>query len=306
MYAIIGTWKMSYQGITEAHQLLWNGGAAGDAVQHAVMRVEDEPSYTSVGYGGLPDRSGHVMLDASYMDGNTLRYGAIMSAENIRNPIRAARLLCGRETNCVLAGRGAELFAIESGLPMRDMRTENAMKQWREAVQQEDRKLNSYNEHDTVCVLALDENGSLVAGTSTSGLFMKALGRVGDSPIIGSGFYSDARYGAAAATGLGEDIMRGCLSYEIVSLMRAGYSPQRACEQAVKALSERKIELGEDAGSISVIALSPSGEYGAATTLDVFPFVAGNQNGVGLYAAKPDKDGMSISASTVEALAGEP
>ena len=166
--------------------------------------------------------------------------------------------------------------------------------------------MDAYNEHDTVCVLALDECGSMVAGTSTSGLFMKQPGRVGDSPIIGSGFYCDARYGAAAATGLGEDIMRGCLSYEIVSLMRSGLSAQKACEQAVKTLSERKIQLGEDAGSISVIALSPNGETGAATTLPVFPFVCGKDGETVIYAARPGDDGMIIAASSAEALAGEP
>jgi len=306
MYAIIGTWKMSYTGVSQAHELLAQGGCAGDAVQHAIMSVEDEPSYTSVGYGGLPDHDGHVMTDAAFMDGNSLRFGAVMSAEHIRNPIRAARALCGRETNCLLAGRGAEQFAMEQGLPMRDMRTESAMRQWREALQQENRKIDAYREHDTVCVLALDENGSLIAGTSTSGLFLKHPGRVGDSPVIGSGFYCDARYGAAAATGLGEDIMRGCLSYEIVSLMRAGLSPQKACELAAQGLSQRKIQLGEDAGSISVIALSPKGEYGAATTLPVFPFVAGKDGAAAIYAARPGTDGMSITVSSSEALEGEP
>ncbi len=306
MHAVIGTWKMSFAGVSQANEQLKNGGSAGDAVQQAIMCVEDEPSYTSVGYGGLPDHDGHVMTDAAYMNGNTLRFGAVMSAENIRNPIRAARALCGRETNCLLAGRGAEQFAVENGLPMRDMRTDESLKQWRKALRQENRKIDAYNEHDTVCVLALDEDGSLIAGTSTSGLFLKQPGRVGDSPIIGSGFYADMRYGAAAATGLGEDIMRGCLSYEIVSLMRAGMSPQKACETAVKELSERKIQLGEDAGSISVIALSPIGAFGAATTLPVFPFVAGNENGVSIYAARPAENGMEITVSSEEALEGEP
>ncbi len=306
MVAIIGTWKMSYEGVKQAHELLLNGGTAGDAVEMAIRSVEDEPAYTSVGYGGLPDYDGHVMTDAAYMDGSTLRFGAVMSAEHIRNPICAARALCGRETNCLLAGRGAELFAMEQGIPMRDMRTADTMKQWREALQQEDRKIDAYNEHDTVCVIALDESGSFITGTSTSGLFMKHPGRVGDSPVVGSGFYCDKRYGAAAATGLGEDIMRGCLSYEIVSLMRAGLSPQKACELAVKALSDRKVELGEDAGSISVIAMSPTGETGAATTLPVFPFAAGDNKGVGLFAAYPTENGMEIRPSTVELLRGEP
>ncbi len=307
MRAIIGTWRMSFDGVSQAMDMLAQGCAAGDAVQHAIMQVENEAEYSSVGYGGLPDRSGHVMLDAAYMDGNSLRFGAIMSAENIQNPIRTARLLCGRETNCVLAGRGAELFAIEKGLPMRNMCTEASMQQWREALQQQNRKVDAYKEHDTVCVIALDDEGKLVVGTSTSGLFMKHEGRVGDSPVIGSGFYSDARYGAAAATGLGEDIMRGCLSYEIVSLMRGGKTAQRACEIAVKDLAARKIELGEDAGAISVIAMSPDGTFGAATTLPVFPFAAGKCEQAYVYAARPEKNGtMNVKRSSVAEMANEP
>ena len=145
--------------------------------------------------------------------------------------------------------------------------------------------------------------GSLIVGTSTSGLFMKEPGRVGDSPIIGSGFYADARYGAAAATGLGEDIMRGCLSYEIVSLMKRGLSPREACEEALRGLVERKLALGEDEGSISLIAMNPRGEYGAATTLRIFPFVAGNNGEVRLHAARKDRQFGAVSADEV---AGEP
>ena len=304
MNAIIGTWKMCYDGLCAGHALLAGGASAGDAIVRAVTAVEDDPAYTSVGYGGLPASDGRVLLDAAFMDGHTLRLGGVMGVENVRNPIRAARLLCGRETNCLLCGRGAEQFAVESGLEMRDMRTENALRRWREAVQQEAGRLTAYRGHDTVCVLALDEEGRMAAGTSTSGLFMKAPGRVGDSPIVGSGFYCDERYGAAAATGLGEDIMRGCLSYEIVSRMRAGDSPADACAGALASLVERKRSLGEDAGSISLIALSPSGAYGAATTLPVFPFAAGGADGVALYAARAD--GSPIRAVTVAELEGEP
>ena len=286
MHAIIGTWRMSYDGVCAAHALLKDGVSAGDAVVRAVTAVEDQPEYSSVGYGGLPDREGHVMLDAAYMDGKNLRYGGVMSMENVRNPILAARLLCGRETNCLLAGRGAEQFAVEAGLEMRDMRTEASMQRWREAIVRQQEQQEAYRGHDTVCVLALDDEGNLVAGTSTSGLFMKAPGRVGDSPIIGSGFFSDARYGAAAATGLGEDIMRGCLAYEIVSLMRGGAAPQTACEQALRGLVLRKQELGETPGEISVIALAPNATFGAATTLPIFPFAAGNESGVALHAAR--------------------
>lgn len=303
MRAMIGTWQMSLDGMRDGWAVLENGGSAGDAVQTAIMRVEDEPAYTSVGFGGLPARDGHVYLDAAWMDGRSLRMGGVMSAENIRNPIRVARALCGRETSCLLAGRGAEQFAISQGLPMRDMRTEASLGQWREELQKEAHQMDAYKEHDTVCVIALDDTGSLIVGTSTSGLFMKEPGRVGDSPIIGSGFYADARYGAAAATGLGEDIMRGCLSYEIVSLMKRGLSPREACEEALRGLVERKLALGEDEGSISLIAMNPRGEYGAATTLRIFPFVAGNDSEVRLHAARKDRQFGAVSADEV---AGEP
>lgn len=305
MYAIIGTWKMCAAGLYEACGMLRDGASAGDAAVHAIMRVEDDPAYTSVGFGGLPDQTGRVILDAAYMDGNTLRMGGVMSVENVKNPILLARALCGRETNCLLAGRGAEQAAIEQGLDMCDMRTGNSLRRWREAVQKENEPLTAYRGHDTVCVLALDDSGRMVAATSTSGLFMKAPGRVGDSPIIGSGFYCDARFGAAAATGLGEDIMRGCLSYETVSLMKRGRTPKEACEEALRGLSRRKLELGEDEGSISLIALSPEGAFGAATTLPVFPFAAGDASGAALYAVD-HSDSPVLRLATEEELEGEP
>lgn len=302
MYALIGTWKMSLTGVRGGEALLRSGGAAGDAVEHSIRTVEDEPEFRSVGYGGLPDRDGHVLTDAAFMDGVSLRMGGVISAEHIRNPISLARRLCGRETNCLLAGRGAEEAAVAFGLPLRDMRTEAAMKQWREAVGSRPAKLSAYQGHDTVCVLALDEKGGMAAGTSTSGLFMKDPGRVGDSPLIGSGFYCDARFGAAAATGLGEDIMRGCLSYEIVSLMKRGASPAEACQEALDGLEDRRLALGEEKGSISLIALNPRGEFGAASTLAVFPFAAGRDGEVRLYRVA---DGNPTAVPAVEAeLAG--
>ena len=292
MFALIGTWEMCLEGARKGTDLLAAGAPAGDAVEQAIRMVEDEPSYTSVGYGGLPDRTGHVFLDAAYMDGASLRMGGVISAENIQNPISLARKLCGRETNCLLAGRGAEQAAVSFGLPLRDMRTESSLQSWRAAVAKQQEELSAYQGHDTVCILAADGRGGLVAGVSTSGLFMKDPGRVGDSPIIGSGFYADARYGAAAATGLGEDIMRGCLSYEVVSLMRRGASPTDACREALSALVARKKSLGEDEGSISLIALSPEGDYGAATTLPIFHFAAGHSARAELYTVSAENNEM--------------
>ncbi len=288
MNAIIGTWKMSLEGIRSASSRLAAGCPAGDAVEEAITLVEDNPSYISVGYGGLPDRNGHVMTDAAFMDGTTLRVGGVMSVESVRNPIKLAHKLCGRQTNCLLAGDGAAQAAREFGLPMRDMRTEESIKRWRDACAVSSGTDKAYTGHDTVCVLALDNINRMSAGTSTSGLFMKAPGRVGDSPIIGSGFYCDDRFGAAAATGLGEDIMRGCLSYEAVSLMRHGADPLTACKEALAFLVSRKRALGEDSGSMSLIALTPDGSFGAATTLAVFPFVTGQNGQTTLWVVKSD------------------
>lgn len=307
MFGIIGTWKMSYDGIAAGTTILKDGACAGDAVVKAVQMVEAEPAFTSVGYGGLPAMDGHVYLDASYMDGATLRMGAVMSAENLQSPVAVARALCGRETNCVLSGKGAEAFAVSAGFPLKDMRTPKAMQKWREALQhfRDQEPLTAYRGHDTVCVLGLDQNGHMVSATSTSGLFMKEPGRVGDSPIIGSGFYCDDEVGACAATGLGEDIMRGCLSYETVSLMRGGMNPQRACETALNNYIHRKQRMGEEKGSISLIAMSKDGSFGACTTENVFPFVAGNENGAQLYACRPGADGaMNITAANAQELDG--
>lgn len=272
MYAIIGTWKMCYTGVKSAARKLDSGECAREAIAEAIMSVEDNPNYVSVGFGGLPACDGRVTLDAAYMDGQTLQYGGIMSAEGIRNPIRAAMLLSERRRNCLLAGKGAEEFALTNGLVLRDMRTEASMRRWRDAIARQNSQQEAYRGHDTVCVIALDNHGGMGVGTSTSGLFMKEPGRVGDTPIIGSGFYCDARYGAAAATGLGEDIMRGCLSHDAVALMRRGATSQEACDEALHSLYNRMRELGDKDGGISLIAMSPEGVFGVATTIDLFPF----------------------------------
>lgn len=303
MRAIIGTWKMSFAGVSEALDMMKKGVSAGGAAVHAVKTVEDNPAFHSVGFGGLPGRDGRVTLDAAFMDGRSLRMGGVMSVENIQNPILAAYRLCGRPTNCLLASRGAEEFAVREGLPLRDMRTPDSMRQWAETIsKRSDKPLDAYRGHDTVCVLALDDSGNMAAGTSTSGLFMKEPGRVGDTPLVGSGFYCDARFGAAAATGVGEDIMRGCLSYEIVARMRRGELPREACQNALDELVRRKLELGEDAGNISLIALAPDGTFGAATTLPVFPFSAGGSGSAAVYMVENKAD-SKIQPADAEKLA---
>lgn len=287
MRALIGTWEMSYDGLKAGMEILEKGGSVDDAVVNAIMKVENEPSYTSVGYGGLPARDGHLSFDSAFMDGETLHFGAIMAAESLENPILSARALCGRPTNCLLTGKGAEEFAIAKGFRLREMRTKESMMEWRKRLSEEAEgkevpELRAYNEdHDTVCVIGLDDSGRMVVGTSTSGLFMRDPGRVGDTPIVGSGFYCDAAVGGAAATGVGEDIMRGCLSYEIVSLMRGGMSPQEACETAVRGMVGRRLALSEGRGSFSLIAMNKDGEFGAASSEEfAFPYVTASNGSV--------------------------
>ena len=132
--------------------------------------------------------------------------------------------------------------------------------------------LSPYDGHDTVGMISLDSEGSMVAATSTSGLFMKRRGRVGDSPVSGSGFYCDSEVGGASATGLGEDLMKGCISYEIVRLMKEGMTPQQAADTAVSRLHDELTRRRGKAGDLSVVCMNNKGEFGAATNIAGFSF----------------------------------
>jgi N4-(beta-N-acetylglucosaminyl)-L-asparaginase len=139
-------------------------------------------------------------------------------------------------------------------------------------------------------MVCLDKAGHMTAATSTSGLFMKKRGRVGDSPISGSGFYVDSSIGGATATGLGEDIMKGCLSYEVVRLMGEGMHPQEACEKVVADFSRKLVEKRGKAGEISIAAMNNKGEWGVGTNVE-FSFVAATQNeDPKVYIAYPKDD----------------
>ena len=247
MWGMIATWRMALEGVEKGCDMLMQGRSAGDAVEAAIREVEDFPYYKSVGYGGLPNEEMEVELDAAYMDGDTLSVGAVAAVRDYANPVSIARRLSQEPVNNLLVGEGAEKFAHKEGFERKNMLTDRAKafyrKRQREVAQQE---LKPYAGHDTVGMVCLDGNGKVTAATSTSGLFMKKKGRVGDSPIVGSGFYADSKVGGASATGLGEDLMKGCISYEIVRLMKEGLHPQEACE----------------------------GQWGAATNIEGFSFVA--------------------------------
>ena len=272
-YAMIATWRMAVEGITNSAELLMNGKSAGDAIENAIKMVEDFPFYKSVGYGGLPNEECEVELDAAYMDGDSLSIGAIAGIRDFKNPISIARKLSNEQVNCFLQGLGAEAFAHKNGFERANMLTDRAKlhyeKKRREIAKE---GLSPYDGHDTVGMVALDSNKKMVAGTSTSGLFMKKKGRVGDSPLSGSGFYVDSEVGGATATGLGEDLMKGCISYEIVRLMKEGHHPQAAADIAVEKLNKELIRRRGNAGDLSVVALNNKGEFGVATNIEGFSF----------------------------------
>lgn len=273
-WAIIATWRMALEGVQKANELLENKESSGDAIEIAIKMVEDFPYYKSVGYGGLPNENGEVELDAAYMDGDSLSIGAVAGIKDFKNPISIARKLSEEKFNCFLVGHGAEEYAHKNGFERANMLTDRAIIHYKNRLKETiDKGLSPYAGHDTVGMVALDSNNSMACGTSTSGLFMKKRGRTGDSPLSGSGFYVDSEIGGATATGLGGDIMKGCISYEIVRLMKDGYTPQEAADKAVYELNKLLVDRRKEAGDISVVCINNKGEFGVATNIEGFSFV---------------------------------
>ena len=275
MHGIIATWRMAKEGIEQGFEQLNQNGKASDAIETAIKAVEDFPYYKSVGYGGLPNEDQVVELDAGYMDGDTFAVGAICAIKDFANPISIAKKLSEEKVNNILVSYGAEKYAREHHFEEKEMLTDRAKAFYRKKkkeLEQQAQELKPYDGHDTVGMVCLDENGTVVAGTSTSGLFMKKPGRIGDSPFVGSGFYADSEVGGATATGLGEDLMKGCISYEIVRLMKEGLTPQEACEKAVNDLDASLKKRRTVAGDLSVVAMNNKGEFGCATNIDGFSF----------------------------------
>lgn len=279
MWAMIATWRMAIEGIAKACDGLDKGMDAGDAVELAVKMVEDYPFYKSVGYGGLPNENCEVELDAAYMDGNTLAIGAVAGIRDYANPVSIARKLSEEKVNNFLVGIGAEDYAHKNGFERKNMLTDRAKLHYKKRKQETlEKGLSPYIGHDTVGMISLDEKGKMCAATSTSGLFMKKRGRIGDSALSGSGFYVDSEVGGATATGLGEDLMKGCISYEIVRLMKEGKHPQEACDIAVNQLDKELIRRRGKAGDLSLVALNNKGEWGVATNIADFTFSVATKN----------------------------
>jgi N4-(beta-N-acetylglucosaminyl)-L-asparaginase len=272
-WGIIATWRMALDGVVEGSKLLRREELSGNAIEKAIQCVENNPYYTSVGYGGLPNEQGEVELDAAYMDGDNLSIGAVAGIKDFENPISIAKDLSKNRFNILLVGKGAEEYAASNGFKRKDMLTEESKRKWEERKKEVYKNnLTPYDGHDTVGMVALDTKGSMVSATSTSGLFMKKRGRVGDSPIPGSGFYVSSEIGGSTATGLGEDLMKGCISYEVVRLMKEGYTPQQAAEMALYELHNNLEKKRGKAGAMSIVCMNNKGEWGVATNVR-FSFV---------------------------------
>lgn len=294
MWGIIATWRMALEGINEAEDILKNNGDAGDAIECAVKYVEDFPFYKSVGYGGLPNEEMVVELDAAYMNGDTLSFGAVGAIKDFANPVSIARKLSHESVNNLLVGSGGEKYAMKNGFERKNMLTDRAKMHYRNRLKELTDTLKPYSGHDTVAMVCLDDQGKMTCATSTSGLFMKKEGRVGDSPIPGSGFYVDSDFGGAGATGLGEDVMKGCVSFTVVQYMKDGLSPQEACEKAVGEFDRVLKSKRGKAGDMSLVAVNNKGEWGCATNIENFSFVVATEEAPATVYVVTHQDGHCV------------
>jgi N4-(beta-N-acetylglucosaminyl)-L-asparaginase len=267
----------------EAWSILSGGGRALDAVERGANVIEVDPEDSSVGYGGLPNAEGVVELDASVMDGRTYSAGSVASLRNIMTPSSVARLVMERTDHVMLVAEGALRFAREYGFEEVDLLTPASRERWlswRENLSDRDDygppdhlrgvggpgddALEAFH-YGTTNVLSVDVNGDVAGITTTSGLSWKVPGRIGDSPVIGAGLYVDNSVGAAGVTGRGEDVIKSCASFFIVMQMRAGRTPQQACEDAAAMIRHKYRNVNPDfIPSEKFVAINKAGEYGAA------------------------------------------
>jgi isoaspartyl peptidase/L-asparaginase-like protein (Ntn-hydrolase superfamily) len=289
-FVVIATWSFGQTAVKVAAPLLRAGKPALDAALAGAQAVEDDPRVHSVGYGGLGNAIGTVQLDACVMDGKTLACGGVCALENVRHAAALARRVMEKTPHVLLAGEGARLFALQQGFPLETLLTPESVAEWEKKKPRPARRAArapSADEHDTVTVLALDKKGSLGGVCTTSGLPHKLPGRVGDSPLIGSGLYVDDSAGAAGATGVGEEIIRVGGSLLIVEAMRAGKTPQEACEAAVRKVNATAVRRGVHPAGAAFLALDSRGRIGAACTMGTrFQYAVARPAGAELVTAK--------------------
>ncbi|MBX5439278.1 MAG: N(4)-(beta-N-acetylglucosaminyl)-L-asparaginase [Thermoflavifilum sp.] len=281
---VVSTWDFGIQANAAAWEILKNRGRALDAVEAGVRVPEADPNIQTIGLGGLPDRDGHVTLDACIMDeyGNA---GAVACLEHIVHAISVARKVMEKTPHVLLVGEGALEFALSQGFPKQNLLTPASEKAWKEWLKTSDYHpvINIENQlqpahhengstssshpgdqknHDTIGMLAIDYHGNLSGACSTSGLAFKMHGRVGDSPIVGAGLFVDNEIGAATATGVGEANMRICGTHTVVELMRQGHTPEEACYLALERLVKKQPDYARSI-QLAFLAVRKDGTIGA-------------------------------------------
>lgn len=257
---ICSTWNFGLPANELAWKVLDNGGKAMDAAEAGARHAESDPENSSVGFGGLPDEKGNVTLDACVMD-STGNAGSVAFLQNIKHPVSVARKVMEETKHVMLVGEGARQFAMSNGFEEINLLTEQSEKDWKKWLK-ERREMTPHETHDTLSVLVQDKMGDLAGACTTSGWAYKMHGRVGDSPIIGAGLFVDNEIGCAAATGLGEEVIKTTGSFLVVELMRQGYDPTKACEEALNRVI--KAHNGKPDFQIGYIALRKDGEIGSA------------------------------------------
>ena len=295
-------------------QLLMSGRSAIDSVEETIKIVEDNLNDWTVGTGGIPNLLGEVELDASIMDGRTLKAGAVAAIKKYKNPISIARKVMEETPHVLLVGEGADLFAKVIGFKEANLLTQNARELHHDFLEEKGiiernydtkktlrlkkREYRAFKKlvrnkdlmswytryvntaHGTVNIIAKDKNGDICSGVSTSGLSFKFPGRAGDSPIIGAGNYADNRYGAAACVGVGELAIRLSLARIAVYEMSKGVTIEEAGINAITSLDNLKKEKGK----LSILLMDKEGKVFSATNRKNFYFwVATSEN------PKPEK-----------------
>lgn len=274
---VISTWDFGRYANNVSWKTMMDGGSALDAVEKGINLTEEDVSNQTVGKGGLPDREGHVTLDACIMDQDS-NCGAVMGLENITHAISVARKVMEKTPHVILIGDGAYQFALENGFKKENLLLAPAEKAWKEWLKTSkyEPKMNIENQlfrkqppmpggkdnHDTIGLIAMDGKGNICGGCSTSGMAFKMRGRVGDSPIIGAGLFVDNEVGAATSTGVGEEVIRCVGSHLVVELMRMGHSPEVACKEAVMRIVKKSPEKSKKI-QVGFLAINKKGEYGA-------------------------------------------
>ncbi len=258
---------------TAGQAILIAGGSALDAVETAVNILEDNP-VLDAGRGSYLNAVGEIEMDALIMDGRTLEMGAVAAVQRVQYPISLARRVMVDSEHNVLVGHGADRFADQIGFPrceFTDLLVGEELQKYQQlranSAYQTDTIFNEPGAMgDTVGAVAIDVNGNLATATSTGGTRKKQPGRVGDSPLVGSGGYADNRTAAVSATGNGEKLMRVLISKQVCDFVAAGRTAKEACEAAIDVLAERV------QGEGGLIAIDAQGNVGFAFNTDAMPY----------------------------------